>query len=192
MTQTTGRTGPDATAPGQARSAGPTVQSLLAEDTREVPAPLREESYEFLGSADIDKERYYSAEFHRSGAGFTRDFSALRARGFAFPRSWDACAARDYARKMSDYFYFFAALRAHYFTFRRSGDACAARGSTASARGLPLIFLPCGHEGSPSGEVGTPARRAARRGRLWGFAPFAAPLASPPKHPLRAFSISAG
>ena len=29
-----------------------------------------------------------------------------------------------------------------------------------------------------------PARRAARRGRLWGFAPFSAPLASPPNHPL--------
>ena len=32
---------------------------------------------------------------------------------------------------------------------------------------------------------GTPARRAARRGRLWGYAPFSAPLASPPKHPQR-------
>ena len=39
----------------------------------------------------------YSAEFHRIGAGFTLDFSALRARGFAFPRSWDACAARSKA-----------------------------------------------------------------------------------------------
>ena len=64
MTQTTGQTDRDAIAPGQARSAGRTVQSLLAEDTREVPAPLLEESYEFLGSADIDKERYYSPEFH--------------------------------------------------------------------------------------------------------------------------------
>ena len=40
-------------------------------------------------------------------------------------------------------------------------------------------------------EFGTPARRAARWGRLWGYAPFSAPLASPPKHPLRrAFQIS--
>ena len=34
-----------------------------------------------------------------------------------------------------------------------------------------------------------PARRAARRGRLWGFAPFSAPLASPPKHPLQVFNF---
>ena len=39
-------------------------------------------------------------------------------------------------------------------------------------------------------EFGTPVRRAARRGRLWGYAPFAAPLASPPKHPQRKFSTS--
>ena len=54
-----------------------------------------------------------------------------------------------------------------------------------------LLFLPYGSDVSPSGEVGTPARRAARWGRLWGYAPFAAPLASPPKHPQRAFSIPA-
>ncbi len=51
--------------PGEARSAGPTVQSLLATDSREVPTPLREESYEYLGSADIDKDRYLTHEFHR-------------------------------------------------------------------------------------------------------------------------------
>ena len=34
-------------------------------------------------------------------------------------------------------------------------------------------------------KFGTPARRTARWGRLWGCAPCAAPLASPPKHPLK-------
>ena len=51
------------------------------------------------------------------------------------------------------------------------------------------LFLPCGHSVSPSGGVGTPARRAARWGRLWGCAPFAAPLASPPKHPQERFQF---
>lgn len=51
-------------APGQARSPGPTVQELLATDTREVPAPLLEESYEFRGSDDIDRQRYISQAFH--------------------------------------------------------------------------------------------------------------------------------
>lgn len=56
---------PRDTAPGAARSTGPTVQSLLATDTGTVPAPLREESYEYLGSADIDKDRYLTQEFHQ-------------------------------------------------------------------------------------------------------------------------------
>jgi phenylpropionate dioxygenase-like ring-hydroxylating dioxygenase large terminal subunit len=51
-------------APGYARSAGPTVQSMLDADTGEVPAVLREEAYEFLGDADIDRTRYFSKEFH--------------------------------------------------------------------------------------------------------------------------------
>lgn len=51
-------------APGEARSPGLTVQEILATDTREVPKPLLEESYEFLGSDDIDKQRYISQEFH--------------------------------------------------------------------------------------------------------------------------------
>ena len=53
------------------------------------------------------------------------------------------------------------------------------------------IFCPTGLLFRRPAKFGTPARRAARRGRLWGYAPFSAPLASPPKHPLRAFSISA-
>ena len=63
---------------------------------------------------------------------------------------------------------------------------------------------PCGRTNSPSGgvwdacaacdfafpaELGTPARRAARRGRLWGCAPFSAPLASPRSTPLKVFSF---
>ena len=47
------------------------------------------------------------------------------------------------------------------------------------------FFCPSGTAFRPLAKLGTPARRAARRGRLWGFAPCAAPLASPPKHPLR-------
>lgn len=52
-------------APGEARSPGPSVQSLLATDTRAVPPPLLEESYAYLGSEDIDKNCYISADFHR-------------------------------------------------------------------------------------------------------------------------------
>jgi phenylpropionate dioxygenase-like ring-hydroxylating dioxygenase large terminal subunit len=54
----------DQAGPGYARSSGPTVQSLLDTDTREVPAVLREESYEYLSSDDIDRTQYFSPEFH--------------------------------------------------------------------------------------------------------------------------------
>ena len=50
-----------------------------------------------------------------------------------------------------------------------------------------LALLPLGHGiFRPPATFGTPVRRAARRGRLWGSAPSSAPLASPtPEHPLR-------
>ena len=48
---------------------------------------------------------------------------------------------------------------------------------------------PCGMGGFQLLFYWPPARRAARRGRLWGFAPFSAPLASPPKHPLQVFNF---
>lgn len=52
------------TAPGQARSSGPSVQDLLDRDTKPVPGVLREESYVYLGSDDIDRQRYVSRDFH--------------------------------------------------------------------------------------------------------------------------------
>ena len=48
-----------------------------------------------------------------------------------------------------------------------------------------VFFCPSGMCFRRPAEFGTPVRRAARRGRLWGYAPFSAPLASPPKHPQR-------
>ena len=53
------------------------------------------------------------------------------------------------------------------------------------------LICPAGTWFRPPAKFGTPVRRAARRGRLWGFAPSAAPLASPPEHPLRGFSTFA-
>lgn len=50
---------------GEARSPGPSVQQLIKEDSRVVPDILRGECYEYLGSADISKDRYLTDEFHR-------------------------------------------------------------------------------------------------------------------------------
>ena len=47
------------------------------------------------------------------------------------------------------------------------------------------FFLPFGHDVSPSGEVLDACAARGRGGSARGCAPFAAPLASPPNHPLR-------
>ena len=55
---------------------------------------------------------------------------------------------------------------------------------------IARLYRPSGVAFRRPAKLGTPARRAARWGRLWGCAPCAAPLASPPKHPQRRFSAS--
>lgn len=52
-------------APGVSRASGATVAETLATDSREVPAPLLEQCYEFLGDEDIDCSRYTSPDFAR-------------------------------------------------------------------------------------------------------------------------------
>jgi hypothetical protein len=44
---------------------GPSVQELLSREKRSIPAALRQEFNDCLGTEDLDKERYYSREFYR-------------------------------------------------------------------------------------------------------------------------------
>ena len=48
---------------GRARSTGPSVQDLLAADTRPVPESLTDHSYVPQGKADVPKVRYTAAKF---------------------------------------------------------------------------------------------------------------------------------
>ena len=118
-------------------------------------------------------------------------FSALRARDSAVRRTWDACAARSPTLTRELLGLSFSALRARDSAVRRTWDACAGAQPHPHSRVTRFIFFcPAGTRLRRPAEFGTPVRRAARRGRLWGYAPFSAPLASPPKHPLRkAFSF---
>lgn len=50
-------------APGEARCPGPSMQDIIASDPTPTPAPLREESYEFLGDADIPYSRFTDEAF---------------------------------------------------------------------------------------------------------------------------------
>jgi phenylpropionate dioxygenase-like ring-hydroxylating dioxygenase large terminal subunit len=49
--------------PGLARAAGPSINDVVRKDPR-VVWPINEESYHYLGSEDIAKERYFSNEYH--------------------------------------------------------------------------------------------------------------------------------
>jgi phenylpropionate dioxygenase-like ring-hydroxylating dioxygenase large terminal subunit len=51
-------------APGEARCPGVSVQDLLDKDTRPVPDYLRDQSYEFLGDADIPYSRYLDRDYY--------------------------------------------------------------------------------------------------------------------------------
>ncbi|MGI9286247.1 MAG: aromatic ring-hydroxylating oxygenase subunit alpha [Pseudomonadales bacterium] len=50
-------------APGTARSPGPSIGDTLANDSRGAPPPLLENRYAFLGDEDIECHRYTSREF---------------------------------------------------------------------------------------------------------------------------------
>ena len=78
-----------------------------------------------------------------------------------------------------------AALRARGSALRRSlGRLCGVRFRLPGEGCCFGSCSPAGMAFSPSGEVWTPVRRAARRGRLWGCAPFSAPLHPPRSTPL--------
>ena len=49
--------------PGEARCPAETTQEIIARDKVAAPAWAASESYAYLGSEDVSKERYTSAEF---------------------------------------------------------------------------------------------------------------------------------
>lgn len=69
---------------GLARSPGPSVQDLLAADSREVPVSLRDHDYVAQGSADVPRSRYTSPAF------------AALENEFMWTRTWQfACLEAD-------------------------------------------------------------------------------------------------
>ena len=76
-----------------------------------------------------------------------------------------------------------SALRARNFRLNGDWDACAAGNFTCRAGEHLSALLPFGYGISPSGEDGTPVRRAARWGRFWGCAPLRGPPCIPPGAP---------
>jgi len=91
-------------------------------------------------------------------------FCALRARGFSFYAVLAACVAGGRMRLCS----------------------CGFKEKRAGLSFERWLLCPAGTGAFFYLLFGPPPARA-RRGRLWGCAPFSAPLASPPKHPAGVF-----
>jgi len=77
---------------GTARYPGVSVQDLLDRDSRQVPDYLREQSYRFLGDADIPYSRYTSPAFHD-----------LEVR-YLWPRTWQWACREEHIAEPGDYY----------------------------------------------------------------------------------------
>lgn len=109
--------------PGGARSAGPSVQDLLATDTRPVPPPLLDHEAAPQGRADVPKARYTSPEF-----------AALEAE-YLWTRTWQMACHVDHLRQPGDHVVYDVAGQSLIVTRTRDGsivahhNACLHRGT---------------------------------------------------------------
>ena len=118
-------------------------------------------------------------------------FMRLRGARLRLPGEvWDACAACDFAREARRNSLFLPPCGRGVRPPAKFGTPAWRAISPVRRGGILCSCRPAGAGFRRIAKFGTPARRAARWGRLWGCAPFAAPLASPPKHPQRRFSAS--
>ena len=78
--------------PGEAREPGPSLQELLQRDNSSVPAPLKAESYQFLGDEDIPYSNYTSKE--RLGAEFEK----------LWPKIWQWACREEHIPEPGDFY----------------------------------------------------------------------------------------
>ena len=122
--------------PGEARCPAISTQDIIAAD--KVPAPewVRTESYEYLGSEDISKDRYTSAEFHQ------QEFARL------WTRTWQNACREEHIPEIGDYtvyeigHYSFIITRVGDNDIRAYYNACLHRGTKLRSSGSEG----CAHE----------------------------------------------
>ena len=131
--------------------------------------------------------------FRLRGVRLSFDFCCPPSTGIRRPAKYGTPARRAISPKRRECDpLIFAALRAQRFAIWRSlGRLRGVRFRLPGEISFIDFCCPAGTAFRHLAKFGTPARRAARWGRLWGSAPFSAPLASPPKHPLRGASTTA-
>jgi phenylpropionate dioxygenase-like ring-hydroxylating dioxygenase large terminal subunit len=110
-------------ADGSARSTGPSVQSLVAQDTRPVPPAMRDTAHVHQGSADVPKTRYTSPVF------------AELEREFVWRRTWQMACHVDQIPKVGSHVVYDVAdesilvVRTASGTIKAFHNACLHRGT---------------------------------------------------------------
>src|ERR1700741_2672792 len=77
--------------PGQARCPAESTQEIIARDAKAAPGWAASESYEYLGSEDVSKDRYIEASFARG------EFERL------WTRTWQVACREEHIPEFGDY-----------------------------------------------------------------------------------------
>ena len=80
--------------PGEARCPAETTQEIIARDKVKAPAWAASESYEYLGSEDVSKDRYTEADFAKG------EFAKL------WTRTWQMACREEHIPEVGDYYVF--------------------------------------------------------------------------------------
>ena len=115
---------------GEARCPGaPSTQEIIAKDKVAAPQWVRSESYQFLGDADISKDRYTEASFAKL------EFERL------WTRTWQFACREEHIPEVGDYYvydlgpYSFIVTRVSKNEIRAYYNACLHRGTKLRASG---------------------------------------------------------
>lgn len=109
--------------PGQARCPAISTQDIIARDKVKAPGWVRSESYEYLGSEDISKDRYIDPAFAQ------REFDSL------WTRTWQFACREEHIPEVGDYYvydigpYSFIVTRVGENDVRAYFNACLHRGT---------------------------------------------------------------
>lgn len=102
-----------AVAAGEARCPGTSWNDIMRQDSREVPAFLTEEHYEYLGSEPISSARYFDPDF------------AAAERERLWPRVWQFAAREEELPEAGDFVVFENAGRSFLLVRQESGEVRA-------------------------------------------------------------------
>lgn len=109
--------------PGEARCPAISTQDIIAADKVPAPGWVRSEDYEYLGSEDVSKDRYISADFAR------REMESM------WTRTWQFACREEHIPEAGDYYvydigpYSFIVTRTDDGSIKAHFNACLHRGT---------------------------------------------------------------